>query len=220
VGGGLSAVRPLLVGVTGGIGSGKSTVDRMLAARGAAVIDADAVVHELLGGDPDTIAAVIEAFGPGVSAAGGGIDRRALGVIVFGDAAARARLEGIVHPRVTMRIRERITGLAAGPIPPDLIVVDAALMVETGTWRDYDRVVVVTAPETLRRGRLVRRGGLTEAQAAARIAAQAPESVRLDAADYVIRNDGTEAALEAEVAHVHARLLEDFAAAGRPRRAR
>jgi dephospho-CoA kinase len=200
--------RPLLVGLTGGIGAGKSAVDRAFEALGVPVIDADRLVHEILDSDAAAIADVAAAFGPGVLAAGK-IDRSALGRIVFADPEARRRLESLVHPRVTARVRERIAQLSRGVPPPALIVVDAALMVETGTYRDYDRLVVVTAPEELRRARLRDRDGLGDEEAERRIRAQAPDDVKLARADHVLRNDAGLEELQAQVRGLHAQLLAE-----------
>jgi len=176
----------MCIGLTGGIGSGKSTVSALLAARGAVVIDADRIAREVVEPGTPGLAAVAEAFGPGVLTPDGSLDRPALAAIVFADPAAREKLDGIVHPLV----RSRATELAAAA-PEDAVVVhDVPLLVETGQAGSYDLVLVVQADPDTRIDRLVRRG-LTEEDARARIAAQASDEQRRTVADVVLENDGT-----------------------------
>src|SRR3569833_3600012 len=184
----------LSIGLTGGIGSGKSTVSGLLAARGAVIVDADRIAREV--GEPGTpgLAAVVAAFGDGVVGPDGGLDRPALAAVVFADPAARARLDGIVHPLV----RARATELAAAA-PADAVVVhDIPLLVETGQAGRYELVLVVRADPEVRVARLVQRG-LTEPDARARIAAQATDEQRAAVADVVLDNSGTREELAARV---------------------
>jgi dephospho-CoA kinase len=176
----------LRIGLTGGIGSGKSTVSRLLAARGAVIVDADVIAREVVEPGTRGLAAVADAFGPAVLAADGSLDRPALAGIVFGDPEARRRLDAIVHPLV----RARATEVAAGA-PPDAVVVhDVPLLVEAGQAGMYDLVLVVEADPQTRVARLVQRG-LTAEDARARMAAQATDEQRRAVADVVLDNSGT-----------------------------
>jgi dephospho-CoA kinase len=184
----------LRIGLTGGIGSGKSTVAALLADRGAVVVDADRIAREVVAPGTPGLAAVAEAFGPGVLTADGALDRPALAAVVFADPAARARLDGIVHPLVRARAAELVAAA-----PADAVVVqDVPLLVETGQAGSYDLVLVVEADPGTRVRRLVGRG-LAEADARARIASQATDEQRRAVADVVLRNDGDRGALAAQV---------------------
>jgi dephospho-CoA kinase len=177
----------LRVGLTGGIGSGKSTVAEMLADHGALVVDADRLAREVVAAGTPGLAAVVDAFGPDVLTPAGELDRTAMGRRVFGDPAARARLEGIVHPLVRARAAE-----IEAPAPPNSVVVhDIPLLVETGQAHDFDVVVVVDAPVELQLARLTGERGMTPAQAQGRIDAQATRAERLAVADHVVVNDAT-----------------------------
>lgn len=183
------------VGLTGGIGSGKSEVARMLAARGALVVDADALAREALAPGTPGLAAVIAEFGPDVLAPDGSLDRAALGRIVFADPARREALERIVHPYVGRRSAELIAAA-----PEDAVVVyDVPLLVEKQLQDGFDVVVVVLAREEERVRRLAAARGMDEADARARIAHQATDEQRRAVADVVIVNDGDLAALEQQV---------------------
>ncbi|MGY1650416.1 dephospho-CoA kinase [Geodermatophilus sp. SYSU D01119] len=184
----------LRIGLTGGIGSGKSTVAALLAARGAVVVDADRIAREVVEPGTPGLAAVVGAFGPGVRTADGALDRAALASIVFADPEARARLDGIVHPLVRARAQEVVARA-----PEDAVVVqDVPLLVETGQAGQYDLVLVVEADLETRVARLLLRG-LTEEDARARIAAQATDEQRRAVADVVLDNSGTPDALAAQV---------------------
>lgn len=184
----------LRIGLTGGIGSGKSTVATLLAARGAVVVDADRIAREVLEPGTPGLSAVVTEFGPGVLTADGALDRAALAAIVFSDDDARRRLDGLVHPLVRHRTAELVQAA-----PPDAVVVnDVPLLVETGQAGSYDLVLVVEADLETRVARLIGRG-LTEADARARILAQATDDQRRSVADVVLDNSGTPEELAAQV---------------------
>jgi dephospho-CoA kinase len=185
----------LRVGLTGGIATGKSEVSARLAERGAVVIDADTLAREVVEPGTPGLAEVVVAFGPAVLDSTGAVDRAALAEQVFGDDAARRRLEAIIHPRVRERAAE-IEALA----PQDAVVVhDIPLLVETGQAAEFDIVVVVDCPPERQLERLTTRRSLTAPEARARIAAQAAREDRLAVADRVISNTGTLAALREAV---------------------
>jgi dephospho-CoA kinase len=194
----------LRVGLTGGIGSGKSVVADVFAQRGATVIDADVLAREVVVPGSDGLREIAAAW-PQAIGADGALDRPALAAIVFADSDARSRLDGIVHPLVRARSVELVAAA-----PPDAVVVnDVPLLVETGQAGSYDVVLVVEAPEETRVARLVQRG-LSEADARARIAAQASDEQRRAVADVVLDNSGTPERLAAQVdrfwaEHVQAR---------------
>jgi dephospho-CoA kinase len=193
-----------VIGLTGGIASGKSLVTNQLAERGAIVIDADKLGHETYRRGTETYRAVVEAFGPDIVAGDGEIDRKALGAKVFGDPEARRRLEAIVWPGIRRLAEERLAGLrqqGAG-----VVVLEAAVLLEAD-WVDLvDEVwVVATAPETARR-RLMERNGLSSEEAAARLAAQLSNEERRRRADLVIENDGTIEELSRAVDEAWSRL--------------
>ena len=176
----------LTVGLTGGIGSGKSAVSRLLVAHGAIVIDADALAREVVAPGTPGLAAVAEAFGDHLLRADGSLDREALGKIVFADPAARRRLEGITHPLIRDETARRFSDL-----PADAVVVhDIPLLVEAGMAGGYDVVLVVETPRELRLSRLVDRG-LPRDQAEARMSTQASDADRRAVADVLIDNSGT-----------------------------
>ena len=175
------------VGLTGGIGSGKSAVARRLSALGAVVVDADRIAREVLEPGTPGLAAVVEAFGEQMLHADGSLDRAALGALVFADPEQRERLNSIVHPLVAARAEQLMSAT-----PPDGVVVyDVPLLVETGQAARYDLVVVVEAPLQARIDRLARDRGMREEEVRNRIAAQASDEQRREVADVVIVNDGT-----------------------------
>lgn len=190
------------VGLTGGIGSGKSAVSSRLAARGAVVIDADLLAREVVAPGTDGLREVVEAFGNDVLTAEGALDRPALGRLVFGDEPARRKLEAIIHPRVRARAAE----IEAAADPDAVIVHDIPLLVETGQADRFDLVLVVDVPLEVQLARLVEIRGMSEEEARARIASQATREQRLAAADVVLPNDGTLAELDARIDEIWPRL--------------
>jgi dephospho-CoA kinase len=180
----------LLVGLTGGIASGKSVVAARLGEHGAVVIDADAIAREVVEPGTPALARIAEEFGPGVIAADGSLDRPALGAIVFGDPAKLAVLNGITHPAVRELSHRRFA--EAGEADPDAVVVyDVPLLTEARGKDEFDTVVVVSAPEEMRIERMVTHRGMTRDEAEKRIRAQVPEEQRLALADHVIDASGT-----------------------------
>ncbi|TNC17403.1 dephospho-CoA kinase [Georgenia sp. 311] len=175
------------IGLTGGIGAGKSTVARELARLGALVVDADAIAREVVAPGTPGLAAVVAEFGDSVLAPDGSLDRAALGRVVFADPAARARLEAITHPLIGAESARRT---AAAP-PGTVVVHDVPLIVERGLAAQYDLVVVVGADEEVRIDRLVRDRGMTREEALARVRAQATDAQRRAVADVWLDNSGT-----------------------------
>lgn len=194
----------LLVGLTGGIGSGKSTAARMLAERGAVVLDADAFAREAIAPGTPGYDRVVDLFGPGFIGPDGSLDRARIAAEVFADADRRAALEAIVHPEVRRRIAEAV---AAQVDRPDVVVLNSPLLIETGNDRDCEVVVVVAARTETQITRLVARG-MDEADARARLAAQLPLEDKVERADVVLDNEGTPARLEEQVE----RLWDDLRA--------
>ncbi|HEY2549817.1 MAG TPA: dephospho-CoA kinase [Streptosporangiaceae bacterium] len=192
----------LRVGLTGGIGSGKSEVSARLAAHGAAVIDADSIAREVVAPGTAGLAAVVAAFGRGVLLPDGSLNRPALGEIVFADAGRRAELNAITHPLVGERMRE----LAEAAGPDAIVVHDVPLIAENGLAAGYDLVVVVDVPRRTQLDRLVRLRGMSREQASARISAQATREQRLAIASIVIDNSGSLAELDRQVGELWAEL--------------
>lgn len=188
----------LRVGLTGGIGSGKSEVSRRLASAGAVLIDADAIAREVVAPGTAGLAAVTEAFGEEILLPGGGLDRERLGEIVFADPAKLARLSGIVHPLVGQRMAE----LESSADHDAVVVHDVPLLAENKMAAAYDLVVVVDAPEPMQLDRLTGQRGLSAEQARARMAAQATREQRLAIADLVIDNSGSLDELDRQVSAV------------------
>ena len=178
------------VGLTGGIGSGKSAVSALLRDCGATVVDADALAREAVAPGSDGLAEVVAEFGDDVLATDGSLDRVAMASKVFADPGARARLEGIIHPRVRQRAAQ-IEAEARADDPGAVVVHDVPLLVETGQQDAYDVVLVVDVPVPLQVDRLVRLRGMSEPEARGRIEAQADRETRLAAADVVIDNSGS-----------------------------
>jgi dephospho-CoA kinase len=194
----------LQVGLTGGIGAGKSAVAAVLASHGAIVIDADKLAREVVEPGTPGLVRVVEEFGPEVLRADGSLDRDRLGAIVFSDPERRDRLNAIVHPLV----RERSAALIDAAPPDSVVVQDIPLLVENGLAPQFALVIVVEAPTEVRLQRLIHHRGMAADQARARLAAQATDEQRRAAADVLIVNDGTLADLAAKVDELwHTRLV-------------
>jgi len=187
------------VGLTGGIGSGKSTVADLFAAHGVPVIDTDVIARELTVTEGTALDAICAAFGESVMQADGTLDRAALRRQVFADASARRQLEAILHPRIRHSVECTLASLTA---PYVLIVIP--LLVETGGYRDVlDRVLLVDCPEDLQIARVMARSGLDSDEVNTILAAQASRAERLSAADDIIDNTASPASLDAQVATLH-----------------
>ena len=217
----------LVVGLTGGIGSGKSTVSALLEERGAVVVDADRIAREVVAPGGPAYQAVVDRFGPGVVAAGGAIDRPALAAVVFADPSARADLEAITHPVVGATMAERLTAQAG---TDRVVVLDVPLLVEGGRRRSGDEasqgrqnvpygvaaVVVVDTPPEVAVSRLIRDRGIKPDEVEARMAAQATREDRLSLADVVIDNSGSTEDLVQEVDRAWAWIEDLRRQKGRP----
>ncbi|NUR58508.1 MAG: dephospho-CoA kinase [Catenulispora sp.] len=193
----------LNVGLTGGIGSGKSEVLKRLAARGATVVDADLAARAVVEPGTEGFEEVVKEFGPEVVGPDGALDRARLGAIVFADPERRTALNAIVHPRVGALMAEWAASAPRGGI----VVYDIPLLVEGGADRGYAAVIVVDADDEVRFARLLADRGMSRADAAARMAAQASRSDRLAAADFVIVNNGSLADLDRETDRVWSELV-------------
>jgi len=196
--------RPFIVGLTGGIGSGKSAAAARFAALGAEVVDTDAIAHALTAPGGEAIGPIREAFGDGVIAADGSLDRAAMRERVFGDEAARKRLETILHPMIRAESARRC---AAAPSP--YVVLAVPLLIESGHWQSRcDRVCVIDCPEDEQVRRVIARSGLTADQVRAIMATQASRQARLAAADDVVDNSGSLDALHRRIDALHRQYLE------------
>ena len=195
----MTRVRPFSVGLTGGIGSGKSAVANAFILHGAEVIDTDAISRALTVAGGAAMGQIQQLFGPEFVAADGGLDRRRMRQAVFQDAAARQRLEGILHPLIHQEAVERLARVSA-----PYVLLAVPLLVETGGYQeDIDRILVVDCDETRQIARIRERDGVSSEQAMAIIAAQASRSQRLAIADDVIDNNGNLANLAAQVERLH-----------------
>jgi dephospho-CoA kinase len=202
----------IMVGLTGGIGSGKSTVAEMLAERGARVIDADRVAHEVYAPHTLGFERLVERFGEGIVGEDGAIDRARLGALVFRDPAALADLNAIVHPLVRAEVAARVADIVSED-PHAILVVEAALMTETGWSGGAGRLWVVLADPQVVLERLVRLRHMDPDEVRRRMAAQADNDTRRRSATRVIENDGTLLDLEAEVQEAWTELEQELAAA-------
>ena len=195
--------RRFKVGLTGGIGCGKSTVADLFAARGASVIDTDQIAHSLSAAHGAAMPALVAEFGHACAAPDGALDRAWMRDLVFKDAQARTRLEAILHPLIKAAT-EAAAAAAGGPY----LLFVVPLLVESGHWRArVDRLLVIDCPETLQISRVMARNGLPESQVKAIMAAQVPRQVRLAAADDIIENSGSTDALVPQIERLHSLYL-------------
>jgi dephospho-CoA kinase len=201
----------LLVGLTGGIATGKSTVDTVLRELGAEIIDADLLAREVVEPGEPALAEIVAEFGPEVIGPDGRLDRKALGAVVFAHPERRRRLEAITHPRIRERFLAKLDALTARGFR-GIVVFDAPVMIESGNYRTMDRLVVVVADDPTQITRLMARDGVGREEALRKIASQMPLAEKARLADYVIENSGDRAATEAQVRRVYAALLADLAA--------
>ena len=178
------------VGLTGGIASGKSTVSRILGDLGVPVIDADVIAREVVAPGSAVLGRVVDAFGEEVLSDDKSLNRARLGEIVFSDASKKKILEGILHPEIIAEQDRRLKNMESEGNTP-IAVVDAAVMIESGSWKRFDLIVVVDCDESQQISRLCRRNGMREEEAMRRIEAQMPLSEKVKYADHVIDNRGS-----------------------------
>ena len=194
----------LLVGLTGGIGSGKSTVARLLERRGAVVIDADQLARDAVAKGTPGFEAVVRAFGAEIVAPDGNLDRRALAAIIFSDPERKSALESIVHPEVARRFGEQVDGLRG---TDRVVVYVSPLLVELGLAPAFDVVIVVTASPHLRVSRVASGRDLSPDDVRGRMASQATDEQRMEVADILVDNDGSLAELEPQVDRIWSDLV-------------
>jgi dephospho-CoA kinase len=194
-----------VVGLTGGIAAGKSTVARQFEALGAPIVDADKLARDAVAKGSEGLAQIVEVFGEDVLLPDGTLDRKALGARVFADASLRARLNAITHPRIAELGSLQIAEHTRRGAP--YVLYEAALIVENGLHRALQALVVVSVDPVVQLARLIKRDGLSESEARARIAAQMPLEKKIEVADFVIDNSGEPEALRERVADVHGSLL-------------
>ena len=206
------ARRFLLVGLTGGIATGKSTVSEILARLGAVLVDADQLAREVVAPGEPALAEVVREFGD-VLRPDGTLDRKKLAAIVFAEPSRRKRLEAILHPAIRARFDARLDALTREGFE-GIVVFDAPVMIESGGYKNMDRLIVVVTDEVIQRARLVARDA-DAADGERRIASQMPLAEKAKLADYVIDNTGDRAATEARTREVHAALVRDLAARAR-----
>ncbi len=197
------SARRFSVGLTGGIGCGKTTVANLFAAHGASLVDTDEIAHALTAPGGAAMAAIVAAFGAAFATADGALDRARMRELVFSDPDAKQRLEAILHPRISA---EALAAAARASGPYVIFVVP--LLIESGTWRArVARVLAIDCPEQVQIARVMARNGLTEEQVRAIMATQVSRATRLAAADDIVTNDGEIATLAPQVAKLHAQYL-------------
>jgi dephospho-CoA kinase len=200
----------LLVGLTGGIATGKSTVSQLFRTLGCELIDADLLAREIVAPGEPALAQIAEEFGRDVLLSDGTLDRKKLGAVVFADPARRKRLEQITHPAIRDRFERRLAELEARGFD-GIVFWDAPVMIESGGYKHMDKLVVVVTDEVTQAARLQVRDGIDAAEAARKIGSQMPVAEKAKLADYVIDNAGDRASTERQVREVHAALLKDLA---------
>jgi dephospho-CoA kinase len=195
----------LRVGLTGGIATGKSTVGAMFVELGCHLIESDQITHQLFEPGQAVHAAVVKQFGNRILAPDGTIDRRILGDIVFKDPQVRAKLNGLVHPAIIQRQQEWLQEMEAQD-PHGIAIVDAALMIEVGTYKNYNKVIVVTCSPEMQRERLRARSPLSAEEIESRIRSQMPAEEKIKYADFVIDNSGSIESTRVQVETVYQQL--------------
>ena len=197
-----------VVGLTGGIACGKTTVAQMFDDLGIPIIDADDLAREVVAPGTRGLERVVDEFGKGVLDREGRLDRKRVGDMVFNNKEAREKLNAILHPLISAAGAERLQAYQTDPAP--YVIYEAALLVETGSYKAFSALVVVSADESLQRLRLIARDGYTVAEANARIASQLPLASKIAVADYVVTNNGDLEATRDQVQNVHAKLVSRF----------
>ena len=197
-----------VVGLTGGIASGKTTVSEMFAEMGIPIIDADDLAREVVEPGTPGLQAIVEEFGEDVLDEEGRLDRKKVGELVFGDEEARETLNAILHPRIGAAGAKYIQGYADHPAP--YVIYEGALLVETGAYKAFSALIVVSADESVQRLRLIARDGYTVSQANARIESQLPLARKVAVADHVVTNNGNLESTREQVARVHEQLVARF----------
>ena len=197
--------RPLVVGLTGGIGSGKSAAAQMFAECGAAIVDTDAIAHALTGPQGAAMPALVQAFGPEIQQPNGALDRAAMRQRIFSSPTEKTRLESILHPMIRQESDQQVAATIAAQAP--YVVLVAPLLIESGSYRQrVDRVVVVDCPEAVQIARVQARNGFTEAEVRDILVTQASRADRLAVADHVIDNSGDLSHLQQQVRELDAKL--------------
>lgn len=194
-----------VIGLTGGIASGKSTAARTLADLGARIVDADQVARDIVAPGQPALADIVRAFGRDMLQPDGGLDRKRLGALIFADADKRGVLNAITHPRIAMETQTRLNKLREEGVP--VAIYEAALLVENGVHKAVDALIVVVCDETTQLARLIGRDGYSEADARARILAQAPVSDKIAAATWVVDTSGPLADTKKQLARIWEEIL-------------
>ena len=199
----------LLVGLTGGIATGKSTVSTILRSLGSEIIDADLLAREVVEPGAPALAQIADEFGRDVLTASGALDRKKLGAIIFANPERRRRLEAITHPAIRERFLARLDALAERGFM-GLVVFDAAVMIESGNYKNMDRLIVVVTDDATQMARLHGRDGTDEAENRRKISSQMPLAEKAKLADYVIDNSGSREATAEQVGRVFAALMSEL----------